>query len=83
MFKKKYICRNCGELTNKSYKRSSFVGSLAWLVFIFLSMGLGIIVYAIAKSGGGSQNCCPHCRSDNSLVPTNSPMGRELLKRIV
>lgn len=76
----KYICRNCGELTDKSYQKDSCLGSLAWIFFIFISIGIALVFYIIYKINSKS-NCCPHCKANNSLVPVDTPIGEELFNK--
>lgn len=76
----KYICSNCGKYCNTFYKRNSILRDLLWLIFIFVSMGLALIFYIIFKLNNRVENCCPFCKAENTLVPVDSPKGKQIIE---
>lgn len=91
----KYICSNCGSLSCYSYEKSDgCLSAIAKLVFhiiffillftpLFWVSILGWVIWLIVacSSGKKSENCCPHCKAENTLMTTDSPKGKELLKK--
>lgn len=78
----KYICSNCGKYCNTFYKRNSILRDLMWLIFIFVSMGLALIFYIIFKLNNRVENCCPFCKAENTLVPIDSPKGKQIVESL-
>lgn len=74
----KYICKNCYEQFDKPGKQSSRIG-LAWIIIIFMSMGLGLIFWLFMR--GKAKEICPHCKSE-SIIFTDSTAGKMLLTDI-
>ena len=75
----KYICSNCGKYCDNTFKRNSTIRDLMWFILIFVSMGLALIFYIIFKLNNRVENCCPFCKAENVLVPTDSPKGQQLI----
>lgn len=73
-----YICKNCYEEFNTPSKTSSRMG-LAWIIFIFFSMGIGLIFWLFMR--GKAKEICPHCKSEN-FVRTDSRAGMVILSQI-
>lgn len=92
---KKYICSNCGSLSNYSYSRGdgcfSVLFKLIFHILFFLMLftplfwvsllGWAIWLVIACSSGRRSENCCPHCKAENTLMLTDSPKGKELLEQ--
>lgn len=89
---KKYICSNCGSLSDFYYKKNDgcFVVFLKILFHIILLIMLftpvwfiSIIVWAlwlvIVCASHKAENCCPNCKAENTIMTTDSPKGKELL----
>lgn len=74
----KYICKNCYEQFDKPDKQSSRIG-LAWIIIIFMSMGLGLIFWLFMR--GKAKEICPHCKSESFLL-TDSTAGKILQAEI-
>lgn len=70
-----YICTTCHSRTGAHFKRKYSMGWF-WIIFIFISMGLGLIVYFLI---GKKENVCPVCGA-KTLVPINTPIGQQILK---
>lgn len=70
-----YICTTCHSRTGAHFKRKYSIGWF-WVIFIFISMGLGLIIYFLI---GKKENVCPVCGA-KTLVPTNTPIGQQILK---
>ena len=70
-----YICNTCHSRTGAHFKRKYSIGWF-WVIFIFISMGLGLIIYFLI---GKKENVCPVCGA-KTLVPTNTPIGQQILK---
>lgn len=78
--KPRYICSNCGETCRTPYEEdTSCIGCLMWIVFIFISMGIGLIIFIIYKLCHSPKPYCPSCKALNTLVPLDSPRGQKLL----
>ncbi len=58
------ICTNCNNEFEKGKIISGNMGAL-WIIFIFLSMGLGFILWAVA--GRKRKEVCPYCNSENIM----------------
>jgi hypothetical protein len=71
-----YICKNCYEEFNTPDKTSSRMG-IAWIIFIFLSMGIGFIFWLFMR--GSAKEICPNCKNQN-FVRTDSRAGAMLVK---
>lgn len=91
---KQYICSNCGEMTDKGQKKQinssngcSNVGCLLILGLCLLPVyGLGLILIIIALfvpmgNKYSDSNICPHCKAENVLVSSLSPVGIDLLHK--
>lgn len=91
----KFICTNCGEMSNNNYTENnnyttSCIGYFFWLIAIFVLfiapvialvlIAIGIIV-AFATQQKKERNCCPHCKAENCLVKTSSPKGQEIFHK--
>ena len=64
----KKTCLECKNEFRKPYFKSGNMG-LLWLVFIFLSMGLGVILYFLI--GRSKKAVCPYCGSDKFVKSIN------------
>lgn len=74
----KYICSNCGKCCDTFYKKGIVLSDLLWLIIIFSSLGLALILYIIYRFNNREKNCCPFCKAENVLVPIDSPRGKQL-----
>ena len=82
----KKICKNCGYLGN-SKKSSSFLGEISiWIIFIFLSfLFLPLILipigYTLYRFFVGTKDICPSCKAQDTVVPIDSPIGKDLYNK--
>lgn len=74
----KFICKNCYEQFDKPNKQSSRMG-FAWIVFIFFSMGIGLLFWLFMR--GKAKDVCPYCKSE-SIILTDSIAGKMLIADI-
>lgn len=62
-----FTCLTCGGEFDTPYKKGAKMGWL-WLMFIFISMGLGLIAWIALKSN--RKDCCPYCKSETFIKTT-------------
>ena len=89
MKKKFYICTQCGYVGRPLYKvRGSFLVELIlWILgliaLFFLAWWLIFIplFYSIFRLSGRYQEC-PQCHLHNTMIPLDSPRGRQLYAQL-
>lgn len=74
---KKYICTMCGYVGYPSKKSK---GSILVEIALWLCFGLPGLIYTLWRLTS-SYDVCPECNNP-SMIPTDSPMGRKLLKTL-
>lgn len=91
----KYICSNCGSLSDYSYSKGDgcftgilkFIFHIIFFIMLFTPLFwvsiLGWVIWLIiaCSSGKKSENCCPSCKAENTLMLTTSPKGQELFEQ--
>lgn len=91
---KNYICSNCGEMTdyseNKQISHNGGCSTTACLIIFGLlllplfGIGLILLIAALFVPMGNKTikaNLCPHCHSENVLLPITTVRGKELLRQ--
>lgn len=93
---KKYICSNCGEMTD--YPKSKVVGCsgcsiavcliiIGIILLLFGAWPISIILFIVALlvpimyHNNKSINICRCCEANNALIPTYTPKGEEILNK--
>ena len=89
----KYICSNCGSVTEKT--PLNFLGEGIWSILKVILFLIGFIILLCIPVFGWilaiillfipiskKQNYrCEKCQSENCLIPVSSPKGKELYKK--
>lgn len=82
----KKICINCGYY-GRPRKTSSFLTELAvWILFGFLAVAfIWLIIipifYTLYRFIAGTKFICPSCKAQDTMVSTDSPIGRDLYNK--
>lgn len=86
---KKYICSNCGELTDSLPKENENNNNVLIVILLIIfgilliPVGIGFILLIIALFipmwKKHEVNKCCYCKSENTLIPTDTPKGKLLL----
>lgn len=71
-----YVCATCGSIIKNPKASRNFSMMLVWIIIIFFTLGLGLILYILA---GKKKKICNVCGNKN-LLPYNSPMAQKILK---
>ena len=73
--KKEYVCNACGYVgvPKKITKGSIAIEIVLWLMFIVPGL-----IYSIWRLTSRYE-ACPNCKTPNSMIPTDSPVGQKLV----
>lgn len=76
------ICKNCGEVATpvKIKPGSGGLEIGLWLLGIGTGFLLPVaIIYSIWRVFAAVGNCCPKCKQQNTMIPTDTAIGKKLL----
>lgn len=76
------ICKNCGEVATpvKIKPGSGGLEIGLWLLGIGTGFLLPVaIIYSIWRVFAAVGNCCPKCKQQNTMIPTDTAIGQKLL----
>lgn len=73
----KFVCTTCyQQFDNPSSNRKGSL-SLTWIIFFFLSMGIGLIYWLFVS--GKKEQSCPCC-GGNQFIPSSSIRGQQIVE---
>lgn len=75
---KKMFCTNCGSFVKRTYRNRGSYVVLLFLLLFFVIPGIFYFIYMAT----GTIDVCRACKSENTLVPENSPQATLFKKSV-